>query len=163
MNNDRPQSQVVASVDPHPVHRVGVHQINLQKRRIEMSALSEALINFLLAVLLPWVIQLMSTAVDKYLRPYATQEGFDALTHLFQKFYDDAAEKGRDLVQTFIATIISPIFKINIITEQPIQPVAGLKLLASVAGDLYEKDKTVPFGWNWTADRPYDPSVDSGP
>jgi hypothetical protein len=109
-----------------------------------MSVLSDALMGFLLSVLLPWVISLMSAAVDKYLRPYATQEGFDALTRLFQKFYDDAAEKGRDLVQTFIATIISPIFKITIITEQPIQPQLGLKLLADVAGELHEGGDLVP-------------------
>jgi hypothetical protein len=127
-----------------------------------MSAFSEALIGFLLSTLLPWVIQLMAAAVDKYLRPYATAEGFDALTKLFQKFYDDAVEKGREAVQYFIAQIIAPIFKITIVTPVPLPPQAGLKLLASVAEEIREKDKVAPFGWNWTADRPYDPGIDSG-
>jgi hypothetical protein len=127
-----------------------------------MSAFSEALIGFLLSTLLPWVISLMAAAVDKYLRPYATQEGFDALTKLFQKFFDDAVEKGREAVQYFIAQIIGPIFKITIVTPTPLPPQAGLKLLASVAEELREQEKVAPFGWNWTADRPYDPSLDSG-
>jgi hypothetical protein len=129
-----------------------------------MSVFSEALIGFLLSTLLPWVISLMAAAVDKYLRPYATQEGFDALTKLFQQFFDDAVEKGRETVQYFIAQIIGPIFKIDIVTPVPLPPQAGLKLMASVAEELREKDKAVPvpFGWNWTADRPYDPHLDSG-
>jgi hypothetical protein len=127
-----------------------------------MSALSDAAMSFLLSVLLPWVISLMAAAVDKYLRPYATQEGFDALTKLFQRFYDDAVEKGREAVQYFIADVIGPIFRITIVTPVPLPPQAGLKTLAVVAGELQEKSNTAPFGWNWTADRPFDPTLDAG-
>ena len=114
-----------------------------------MSALSDALMSFLLTTLLPWVITLMAAAVNKYLRPYATQEGFDALTGLFQKFYDDAVEKGRETVQMFIAAIIAPIFAIEIKTTVVIPPAqlksGGLKLMAAVAEEINTPELFAPY------------------
>jgi hypothetical protein len=78
--------------------------------------------DFLLTIFLPFVISLMTAAVDKYLRPYTTQEGFDAIAALFQKFYNEAVEKGWENVMKFIVTIIAPVFKITIVEPVPTPP-----------------------------------------
>jgi hypothetical protein len=108
-------------------------------------ALPEWLMTFLLSTLLPWVIQLMAAAIDKYLRPYATQEGIDAITGIFQKFYDDATLAGRTVVQQFIAGVIGPIFKINIVVAAPVDPVAVMKCLADVAEEVETRQLFAPY------------------
>ena len=109
-----------------------------------MSVLSEALIGFLLSTLLPWVISLMAAAVDKYLRPYVTQEGFDALTALFQRFLDDAITAGRDTVITFLTGVIGPIFKITLVAPTPVVPPDPMALLAEVAVEMKKKGIDIP-------------------
>ena len=116
-------------------------------------AFKDSVITFLLNVLLPWVIDLMIAAVNKYLRPFATQEAFDALGGLFQKFYDEAVAKGNENVQFFIAGVMAPIFGITIVTPAPVEPVAlkakAMSLLKDVAQEL---DDTGTFFPEWKDD-----------
>ena len=111
-------------------------------------AFKDSVITFLLNVLLPWVIDLMIAAVNKYLRPFATQEAFDALGGLFQKFYDEAVEKGNENVQFFISGIIAPIFGITIVEPVPTDPVAlkakAMSMLKDVAEELDDSGISFP-------------------
>jgi len=112
-------------------------------------ALPEWIMTFLLSTLLPWVIQLMAAAVDKYLRPYTTVEGFTALAAIFQKFFDDALAANRESVKFFIVGVIAPIFKIEIITPEVVDPLVvsntALHLLADVAEEINSEAVFAPY------------------
>ena len=125
-------------------------------------AFKDSVITFLLNVLLPWVIDLMIAAVNKYLRPFATQEAFDALGGLFQKFYDEAVAKGNENVQFFISGVMAPIFGITIVTPAPIEPVAlkakAMSLLKDVAQEL---DASEPLFKDWDeSENPWNNTVE---
>ena len=125
-------------------------------------AFKDSVITFLLNVLLPWVIDLMIAAVNKYLRPFATQEAFDALGGLFQKFYDEAVAKGNENVQFFIAGVMAPIFGITIVTPAPVEPVAlkakAMSLLKDVAQEL---DASEPLFKDWDeSENPWNNTVE---
>ena len=125
-------------------------------------AFKDTVITFLLNVLLPWVIDLMIAAVNKYLRPFATDEAFKALGGLFQKFYDEAVAKGNENVQFFISGVMAPIFGITIVTPAPIEPVAlkakAMSLLKDVAQEL---DASEPLFKDWDeSENPWNNTVE---
>jgi hypothetical protein len=87
---------------------------------------------------------------------------------IIQRGYDKAVLAQDFKLQAIYLAILQKIFLMDLVVPgvEVLSPADANAVLVSMAGpamdDMYAKDP-VPFGVCWSADRPYDPAIDSGP
>jgi hypothetical protein len=139
----------------------------VEERRSEMSKWTDFRDWFCLKIL-PLAIGVIATVIAKQM---AQIPGLPELVGLIQPYIQAAYEKAvvdQDFkMQAILLAILSKLFQmvlavpgVAVLEEKDANTI--LVGMAKEATDEMYATNPAPFGWNWSADRPYDPALDSG-
>jgi hypothetical protein len=116
-----------------------------------MSAFSDAIVNFLIGVLLPWVITLIKAYLDRNFKPAVSDDGWVKITGMFQTIYDEAVARPWPKVQACVTGFFCPILGIEVVQAAPapdvVTPVEARKLVLNDLKDTAQilKDQGEEF------------------